>query len=813
MKKLHIIIYLFIIFSSISANAQTNLNLYNFRNVGQSNLMNPGIRPQANFTFGMLGAYYSAQTPEMTLANLFNINESPDSTFKRIVRDPNLSFNNMGISTVFDPIFIGFAIKKNYFSIGVQASFDFYGSPPKDILGFSQGTTFFQNTLNRQVDLGNIDVNSTAWLGYHVGYTREINKKLSVGIRIKYLQGIYNINTEKSTLKLSTNEDSLYIKLGYKVNTAGLDDIRKSDFNFAQLVYGTINDGKIAPSDYDPGNDLFNFINKRGNVSGTGWGIDLGGNYKFNQHVSVSASIVDLGYITWNKNNRSFNMDTKEFNYKGLDIKDINQIDSLEKRITELQDSITKKVFVPTESTNSYTTNINTKLYLGAQYALNYNNMFDFVFFNNFGYKTFNPALSLSFTKKVWSILDIRVSGTYYNKTLSNAGVGFSLNLGPFQTYLFSDNLIAVTQYDEAKFINIRTGINWNFGRNNDRDGDGIPNKKDKCRKQYGTIELNGCPDKDKDGITDDADECIDVPGKPCAKGCPDKDNDCVADYKDSCVNDSGSVQLLGCPDKDNDGVTDKDDKCPNDSGSITMQGCPDADQDGVIDNEDVCPDEYGKKELDGCPDIDSDGVPDYQDSCRLVAGLKMYNGCPDSDGDGVIDRLDKCPTLKGSKLLNGCPDADGDGLTDLEDNCPYEVGPIENKGCPIVVQEPNAVVLTVEERKVLNEAFSNLEFETGTSEIKMSSLLSLEELANLLVVKSEYKLSISGYTDNVGNPKNNIKLSQSRANAVKEFLVMKDVAANRLTAKGFGSKNPIADNKTAEGKARNRRVEFKILK
>lgn len=407
----------------------------------------------------------------------------------------------------------------------------------------------------------------------------------------------------------------------------------------------------------------------------------------------------------------------------------------------------------------------------------------------------------------------MKISGTYYNKTFSNAGVGFSLNLGPFQTYLFSDNLIAVMQYDEAKFINIRTGINWNFGRNNDKDGDGIPNKKDKCRKQYGLWDLNGCPDKDKDGITDNDDDCINIPGKPCAKGCPDKDNDCVADKNDSCVSDSGSIKMYGCPDKDNDGVADKDDKCPRDSGSISMKGCPDSDGDGIIDNDDVCPDEYGKKELDGCPDTDNDGVANYQDSCRLVPGLKMYYGCPDTDGDGVIDRLDKCPTLKGSKALNGCPDTDSDGIIDIEDNCPNEQGPVSNFGCPVVVQSPSLVELTVEEQKVLNEAFSNLEFETGTAEIKMSSLLSLEELANLLVVKSDYKLSISGYTDNVGNPKSNIKLSQNRANAVKTFLVSKDVAKERLTAKGFGSKNPIADNKTKEGKARNRRVEFKIIK
>lgn len=794
--------------------AQTNLNLYNFRNVSQSNLMNPGIRPQANFTFGMPSIYLSLQTPEITLADLFNKNENPDSTFRRIVKDPNLSFNNMGFSSSFDPIFVGFAIKKNYFSLGVQVNTEFYGSPPKDILGLTQGSTFFQNSLNRLINLGDININTSTYVGYHLGYTREINKKLSVGIRVKYLQGIYNVNVEKSTLQLSTNMDSIYIKAGFKANTAGLDDIRKSNFNLNELVYATLNNGASIPNGMDYSPDYVAFFQKRGIVAGTGWGLDFGANYKFNQHLSVSASVVDFGYINWNKNNRTFEMPTKEFNYKGADINDINSLDSIGNRFEKLQDSLVKYVFVPSESVASYTTGTNTKVYLGAQYALNYNNMFDFMLFNNFGYKTFNPAVSVSFTKKVWSILDLRVSGTYYNKAFNNAGIGFSLNLGPFQTYLFSDNLIAVTQYDEAKFINIRTGVNWNFGRNNDKDGDGIPNKLDKCRKKYGSIELNGCPDKDKDGISDDIDKCIDQPGKPCANGCPDKDNDCIPDQLDSCVNDSGLVKLNGCPDKDNDGIADKDDKCPNEAGKASLNGCPDTDDDGVIDNEDVCPDEYGKAELDGCPDIDNDGVPDYQDSCKMIPGLKMYNGCPDSDGDGIIDSKDNCPTQKGILSMNGCPDADGDGITDFEDNCPQEAGPAGNRGCPVQEVKGNTeVILTPEEKKVLNEAFSNLEFETGTSTIKESSLVSLEELAILLNTRTEYKLNINGFTDNVGKAASNVKLSQSRANAIKEFLVSKGVAKERLTAKGFGSKNPVANNKTPEGRAKNRRVEFKIIK
>ncbi len=668
---LYIFIPLLLIITKIKA--QTNLNLYNFRNVGQSNLMNPGIRPIANFTFGMPSVYISGQTPEMTLANLFNKNENPDSTFKRIVKDPQLSFNNMGISTAIDPVFFGFAIKKNYFSLGIQFNFDFMGSPPKDILGLTQGSTFFQNSLNRQADLGNVNFNSSAWLSYHVGYTREINKKLSIGIRVKYLQGLLNVNTEQSNLKLSSNEDSLYIKAGFKVNTAGIEDFRKNDFDLKQTIFSGIGRTGKADSSFKEGDYLFEFLQRRENVSGTGWGIDFGANYKFNQHVSVSASVVDFGYITWNKNNRSFNLDTKEFNFKGIDLKDINQFDSL---VTNLQDSITKKVFVPTESNNSYTTNLNAKLYLGAQYALNYNNMFDFVFFNNFGYKTFNPALSLAFTKKVWSILDLRISGTYYNNNFTNAGVGFSLNLGPFQTYLFSDNLIAVMQYDEANFLNIRAGINWNIGRNNDRDGDGIPNIKDKCWKNYGSIELHGCTDFDNDGVSDNEDDCIAIPGNPCTNGCPDKDNDCIADINDSCVNDSGNFYLNGCP-----------------------------------------------------------GI--YVDTMEIV--------------------------------------------------------------------------LTSEELKILNDAINNLAFETETSRIKDSSLISLEELAKLFTIKPEYNLVINSYADTISDNKKHMKLVQKRAKTLIKFLSKKGIAKERIAAYAFESKLPFPRNKTEETK--NNTIEIKIVK
>jgi outer membrane protein OmpA-like peptidoglycan-associated protein len=114
---------------------------------------------------------------------------------------------------------------------------------------------------------------------------------------------------------------------------------------------------------------------------------------------------------------------------------------------------------------------------------------------------------------------------------------------------------------------------------------------------------------------------------------------------------------------------------------------------------------------------------------------------------------------------------------------------------------------------QILKDAFNNLNFEYNKAVIKTESYNSLNELGNVLIQKPEWKLILSGYTDNKGSDSYNLKLSQDRANAVKEYLIAQGINENRISAKGYGSSNPIAPNDTDENRAKNRRVEFKILK
>lgn len=340
-----------------------------------------------------------------------------------------------------------------------------------------------------------------------------------------------------------------------------------------------------------------------------------------------------------------------------------------------------------------------------------------------------------------------------------------------------------------------------------DIDGDLVSDKVDDCLVVPGIWEFKGCPDTDRDGIKDLEDLCPNTPGLAEFQGCPDTDADGIPDKDDKCPDEAGDVAFDGCPDRDNDSIIDSKDDCPDVPGLPAFKGCPDTDGDGIKDEDDACPNVAGPLVNNGCPDTDSDGLFDFIDDCPTEFGPKENNGCPwpDTDGDGLLDKDDKCPNIAGPPNNDGCPyiDTDGDGVLDKDDDCPTVQGPVSNKGCPEIEKE-------VEE--ILQTAFENLEFETGRDVIKASSIPSLTKLAEVLVKKPDWKLQIAGHTDSQGNDQNNLILSKKRAEAVKAFMVANGITADRLNTLYFGETDPIADNSTAEGRQRNRRVEMKII-
>ena len=283
--------------------------------------------------------------------------------------------------------------------------------------------------------------------------------------------------------------------------------------------------------------------------------------------------------------------------------------------------------------------------------------------------------------------------------------------------------------------------------------------------------------DLDGDKVPDGEDECPSAPGPKALKGCPDRDEDGVADYLDKCPDVPGTLE--GCPDADNDGIPDKDDQCPLEVGPASRRGCPDTDRDG-------------------------DGVENKLDACPDVPGSPAAKGCPDRDNDGVADDADSCPEAPGPPETRGCPDSDLDGIPDKDDRCPNTPGMLMPDGCPEIDKDDLSALLRVT---------SQVQFETGSDRLKTTSFEALDQVATLMRKYPDFSLQITGHTDNVGNAQANLTLSENRAQVCYEYLISRGIGPSRMEFKGMGGTKPIASNKTAAGKALNRRVEFVLSK
>jgi len=391
-----------------------------------------------------------------------------------------------------------------------------------------------------------------------------------------------------------------------------------------------------------------------------------------------------------------------------------------------------------------------------------------------------------------WGIMsfdkNLTTNKSHIDYAAPSFGAGINLRLSPFVMFNLQEMFIYSTgDSRDGKigggndaYVFHTAGLTFNFG-----------NKKD----------------ADKDGVADHADRCPNTPfGVAVDKhGCPiDRDHDGTPDYLDSCPDLAGPAALHGCPDRDHDGIADKDDRCPDIAGPVALKGCPDTDGDGIPDIDDRCPTQPGSAALKGCPDSDHDGVADIDDKCpNTKPGYKVDStGCPlDDDNDGIVNEEDRCPEQAGPASLKGCPDTDGDGVPDIDDRCPTVPGTIANHGCP-EMNKTDIIRIT--------QIASKIFFETNSDKLKLSSLVQLDELATILQRYEAANLTIEGYTDNVGTDERNMTLSQKRADAVKRYLIGKNIAESRLTATGYGKANPIADNKTVIGRAKNRRVELK---
>ncbi len=234
--------------------------------------------------------------------------------------------------------------------------------------------------------------------------------------------------------------------------------------------------------------------------------------------------------------------------------------------------------------------------------------------------------------------------------------------------------------------------------------------------------------------------------------------------------------------DSDGDGIIDRKDDCPNTplGAVVDNSGCPgDSDSDGILDGLDDCPATpkaaAGYIDVFGCPiDTDYDGVPDYRDHCREGPAGAMVDsiGCPvDSDGDGVYDGLDDCPGTRAG----------------IE---------VDERGCIDISFLHEAMIV-------------NIDYLPGSFEVDERTKRRMQPLIEKLRILSDVRIKILGYTDNIGPAEANQILSQKRADRMRDWLESQGINRDRMETSGRGEINFIASNQTADGRAKNRRIEL----
>ncbi len=817
--------------------AQQNLTLYNFKSIPQSNYINPGIIPSSRVNIGLpiiSSLYLNKSNSGFKLNDVVTkgSNGATKLDFENLV-SKLADDNYYALALHTDLLTAGFKYKENYISFNASYKLNWRVRYPKDLLNFVWKGNGASLGEPLQFNLG---LDASTYLEYGVGFAREVSDKLSLGVRVKYLSGIANISTKKSDITLITDPVTFDITAtsDILINTSGIVDNPMKGYSVTDVAT---------------------------KLKNRGFGIDLGGSYLVNDRLTVNASVLDLGSIKWNfaPTNYVSSNPNASFTYQGIDLNTfLNDSTTIDKAVELVFDSLNASFALDTLN-RSYKTRLGAQIYAGAQYVLNNESFASVLVQGHFFDKKIHPALALSYNYTIEKYLNASINYSMYNRSYLNLGVGLALNAGPVQLYAVSDNALGLFVYNQyrivnngsttdikypgnTKNLNLRVGLNLTIGRKPlDKDKDGVVNKKDACPEIPGLVEFNGCPDKDGDKIPDKDDKCPEVAGLKEFFGCPDKDGDKIIDGEDACPDVAGLLEFKGCPDKDGDKIIDKEDECPDVAGRAELKGCPDRDFDGIADKMDECPDMMGIAAFNGCPDTDKDGVKDSEDKCPTRAGPVDNNGCPEDvlyvldangkmisfatkskdgffrfetlpadgdfkfrlDGDGT-ETIDRLNILVGGVSMRASRMKDG--FFKFEKIIPDEAKLVAEK----VIDVP--IKLLKEEQEILKKAFNNLEFNNGKDIIRFESYASLDDLGKLLVKKANWRLKLSGHTDNVGNPKANMVLSQKRAQAVKNFLVDRGIKPERIIVEYFGATKPVSDNKTEVGRQKNRRVEMLII-
>ncbi len=412
--------------------SQEKMLLHTLPAIPQSHLSNPAYIPPYGGHFSLLipGIGVSVAHSGFAWEDLVSI-RADDSLALDLGQaiGQMKALNHLHSSLWIEPFSLGFRFGKNYLSTAASLRYDIRFQYPKDLFNLLyQGNAAY---IGEEIVLDDTGMSGALWMEQALGYSRVVNDRLSIGLRLKYLNGLAGIHMAENHLRLHTDADMYDLTLSseFTLHTSvpGLDD------------------------------EEFEFPRNRG------FGLDLGATYQVMDGLVLVAGVNDLGRIHWEKNLSSIRSSgATQFTFSGLNLDNLfgdGNGDDFEAIVDSLANLVSTESFETT-----FSTSLPTTAHLGGSYRLLPGGQASAFLYLSFFENHITPSFSLSYSQRLGRVLSLATNLAYRDHSINNLGVGLALNLGPLQIYAISSNVLSITRPHIARNTGVQFGLNFLIG-------------------------------------------------------------------------------------------------------------------------------------------------------------------------------------------------------------------------------------------------------------------------------------------------------------------------------------------------------------
>ncbi len=424
---------------------QMQLSLYPLnKTIPQAHQLNPAFMPDWRVVIGLpvlSSTQLSFDNDDIGLNDVLRRNEDGDleaipdkDEFISKLRD----VNDLDLNVNVDLLFLGIRAGGNYFTLSARSRWESTFNYTKDLVTWGlrgPGT----EDLVEPLSTDNFSLDGSWFHEVALGYSRKINDRLNVGLRAKYLKGVLNITTESSTGSLMANIDSISLVADdFLVQTSGIEFFNTDD-PASQLLIANSNNG---------------------------FAVDVGAEYEVLPRLTLSASVLDIGSIKWKDYNKGYRLQNASYNFNGFDVLDLLKSDTITKDFLSAEIDTIRNRFDPEEILGEiYSSNIQTKYYIGATYEFLRGHKVGGLVYSAFYKGDLRPAFSLNYNFQARSIFNGVVNTSFIDGRFNNIGVGLSVNFGFLQIYSTTNALTSMIYPARASVLDVRLGINFMFGK------------------------------------------------------------------------------------------------------------------------------------------------------------------------------------------------------------------------------------------------------------------------------------------------------------------------------------------------------------